>query len=71
MLENTATTTRTAIENLMAGLNVDDDVYGALTACQTRLNAIAWNRFVAHHQELQQAKRRATFARRHKKEIYT
>jgi len=65
MLENTATITRAAIESLMADLSEHDDVYSALTACQTRLNAIAWNRFADYHRQLQQAKRRATFVRRH------
>lgn len=65
MLTNTATTARSAIEALMSPLSADDDVYAALAACQARLNAICWNRFAAHHQMLQQAKRRATFARRH------
>jgi hypothetical protein len=65
MTDNTATTTRAAIEKIMTGLSEDDDVYGALAACQARLNAIAWNRFAAFHQQVQQAKRRATFRRRH------
>jgi len=64
MIENTATRMRDTVEHLMFNLK-EDDVYQALQACMARLNAIAWNRYVAHHQEMQQAKRRATFARRH------
>lgn len=65
MIENTATRMRDTVEHLMFNLSKDDEVYQALQACQARLNAIAWNRYAAHHQEMQQAKRRATFARRH------
>jgi hypothetical protein len=65
MLVNTATTTRAAIEAIMSTVSTDDDVYGALAACQVRLNAIAWNRFAAHHEQIRQSKRRATFVRRH------
>ena len=65
MLENTATRMRDTLEHLLHNLSKEDDVYQALQACQARLNAICWNRFAAHHQQLQQAKRRATFARRH------
>lgn len=70
MVENTATITRGAIEALMANLSQDDDVYGALVACTQRLNAICWDRFAAHHQEIARkrtaTKRRNAFVGRHK-----
>ena len=70
MLENTATVTRAAIENLMAGLSEHDEVYAALVACQSRLNGIVWNRWVDEHNHkirVQAAARdRMAFAKRHK-----
>lgn len=70
MVENTATITRGAIEALMTGLSEHDDVYGALVACQSRLNGICWNRWVDSHNatiRVRAAKReRAAFVRRHK-----
>lgn len=70
MVENTATITRGAIEALMSGLSEHDDVYGALVACQSRLNGICWNRWVDSHNaaiRLTAAKReRTAFAGRHK-----
>lgn len=69
MVENTATITRAAIEALMADLSEDDDVYGALVACQQRLNGICWNRFATRIQESSRLrtiiKRRNSFVRRH------
>lgn len=70
MVENTATTTRAAIENLMAGLSEHDEVYAALVACQSRLNGIVWNRWVDGHNHkirVQAAARdRVAFKRRHR-----
>lgn len=67
MIENTATRMRDTLEHLMHNLSEEDEVYQALGACQARLNTIVWNRYATHHQMLQQAKRRATFARRHQR----
>lgn len=71
MEKNTATTTRAAIEALMAGLSEHDEVYAALVACQSRLNSICWNRWVDSHNAsirmLAASRQRAAFAKRHKR----